>query len=374
MAGVVGALALLEEREILLVSLPPLLHQRRNLRQVFLQRAGSRRVRTFNFDILDVPKEVDDGPQSTRLFTAREEVPSHTRLRVDLGLVVGIEEVAQRQLRVGSGHLRFQELEDVVGPAVDDSDSDVVVRVVRVGRLVEGAGARRNDVGRVKVGVHGVCLAGVDHEQQLMVALLLPHLAERIRQIPRPDLFGVLELQELVPAVARHVDEHVAAGVGAQALAARDVIAQPIRKQPDEVLHRHLVTAIVHLDVIAVEIDRAVCVAVDGAGEGVARVAGHVVGQHQNDLRVGDPESLDGAVQRQDIGKVAVVKPEPRRRDQHSPVGCVLSKHRGCKQQEEGEESRSEDGEETHGGQTVRSWNGGLTGENSSKYGHEQCK
>lgn len=39
--------------------------------------------------------------------------------------------------------------------------------------------------------------------------LLLPHLFERIGNVERADLLTVLEFQELIPAVACHVDEYI---------------------------------------------------------------------------------------------------------------------------------------------------------------------
>lgn len=66
--------------------------------------------------------------------------------------------------------MRFEEVEVVVGVAVDDGDADVVVGVVRVGGLVERGGARGDYVGGVEAGVEGVGLAGVDHEEHFVVA------------------------------------------------------------------------------------------------------------------------------------------------------------------------------------------------------------
>ena len=171
--------------------------------------------------------------------------------------------------------------------------------------------------------------------------LLLPHLLKRIRQIPRPDLLAVLELEKLLPAMARHVHQHITPRIAAQSLPARHILAQPVRQQPDEVLDRDLVAAVVDLDVVAVEIQRAVRVVVDGPREGVARVAGHVVRQHEDDLRVGDAESLYGAVEGEDVGEVAVVEPEAGGGDQDGPVGGVGGGGEG-EEGEKGEEEREE--------------------------------
>ena len=132
--------------------------------------------------------------------------------------------------------------------------------------------------------VHGVGLAGVDHEQQLVVPLFVRHLAERIRQVPAADLLAVLELEELAAAVARHVDEYVTALVGQEPLACGHTLVPAVGQQADEVLDRDLVATVVNLDVLAVQVHAAVRVGVDGAREGVARVAGHVVREHEEDL------------------------------------------------------------------------------------------
>lgn len=68
------------------------------------------------------------------------------------------------------------------------------------------------------------------------------------------------------------------------------------REEAEEGLDRDLLALVVDLDAVAVQVDLAVGVRVDGAGERVARVARDVVGEHEDDLRVGDAEALDGAV------------------------------------------------------------------------------
>lgn len=148
------------------------------------------------------------------------------------------------------------------------------------------------------------------HKERTAIPLLLPHLLKRIGQIPTPNLLTILELQKLIAPMPRHIHQHVAPRVTAQPLPARHIPPQPVRQQPDEILHRHLVAAVIHLDVVAVEVEGAVGVVVHGAGEGVARVAGHVVREHEDDLGVGDPEPFDGAVEGEDVGEVAVVEPE----------------------------------------------------------------
>lgn len=122
----------------------------------------------------------------------------------------------------------------------------------------------------------------------------------------------------------RHIHEYITPLVAAQPLTSRHVLAQSVSEQPDEVLHRDFVAAVIHLDVIAVEIECAIRVIVDGARERVARVAGHVVGEHENNLRVRNAEAFHGAVEGEDIGKVPVIEPEAGGGDQYSPIGSMF--------------------------------------------------
>lgn len=201
--------------------------------------------------------------------------------------------------------------------------------------LIDRATAGGDDIGRVEAAVHGVGLAGIDHEEHLVIAPLLPHLLEGVGEIPGADLLAVLELEELVAAVAGHVDEDVAAAVGAEALAARDFGREPVGEEADEGFDGHFVASVVDFDVVAVEIQGAVGVVVDRAGEGVAWVAGHVVGEHEDDLAVRDAEAFDGAVEGEHVCEVPVVEPEAGGGDEDGPVGGVLGI--GWERVEEGE-------------------------------------
>jgi hypothetical protein len=146
--------------------------------------------------------------------------------------------------------------------------------------------------------------------QERHAPFLLPHLAERVCQIESTDLFRVLELEELVAAMPCHVDQDVAPLICHQPLAARCVLAPTIRHEADEVFHCNLIPSVVHLDVVSVQVKGAIGVVEDGSREGVARVTGHVVRQHEDNLRVWDAEALDCAVERENICKMAVVEPE----------------------------------------------------------------
>ncbi|KAI6759758.1 hypothetical protein HG530_010438 [Fusarium avenaceum] len=122
-----------------------------------------------------------------------------------------------------------------------------------------------------------------------------------------------------------------------------------LRSSSDKVLDGDLVATVVHLDVVAVEINGAIRVTVDGSGEGVAGVASHVVGKHEDDLRVGDTQTLDGSVHGEDIGEMAVVEPEPRRADENSPVAGMLGKS-GRREQSRCHEGVESEVREFHGG------------------------
>ena len=119
---------------------------------------------------MHVPEEIHHQSFPAPLFAPGEQVPSYARVAVDFAFVVAVEEVAEGELAGWGGDLGFEEVEVVVGVAVDDGDADVVVGVVGVGGLVDGGGAGGDYVGGVEAGVHGVGLAGVDHEEHFVVA------------------------------------------------------------------------------------------------------------------------------------------------------------------------------------------------------------
>jgi hypothetical protein len=186
---------------------------------------------------------------------------------------------------------------------------------------------------------------------ELFLPLFFPHLPKGIGEVEGADLFGILELEELVSAVARHVDEDVTSLVGHQALAPGHVLAHAVCHEADEVLDGDFVASVIDLDVVAIQIERTVGVVVDGAGEGVAGVARHVIGQHEDDLRIRDAEALDGAIEGEDICQVAVVEPESRGAHEDGPVGRVLTRDQGGRQQRN---EGAEDAEELHVGDPTR--------------------
>lgn len=94
---------------------------------------------------------------------------------MDLALVVAVKEIPQREFGPGGGHLGFEEVKIVVGVPVDDGDTHVIVGVVGVGGLVDGRGARGDNVGGVEAGVERVGLASVDHEKHFIIAVAFWH-------------------------------------------------------------------------------------------------------------------------------------------------------------------------------------------------------
>ena len=128
------------------------------------------------------------------------------------------------------------------------------------------------------------------------------HLRECVGQIPTTNLLGVLELEKLGSTMPRHVDQDITALICHQSLAARNTVIPAVRQQPDEVLDGDFVPAVVNFHILAVQVQGPVGVVVDSAGEGVAGVAGHVIGEHEQDLRVGDSQPFDCTVEGQRVG------------------------------------------------------------------------
>ena len=82
----------------------------------------------------------------------------------------------------------------------------------------------------------------------------------------------------------------------------------------------HVEAVVVDLHIISVHVYVLVGVIEDGGWAGVARVAGHVVSNHQDDLTVRDPESLHTPIDGEHVGDVPIVEPEPGCVHQNSPV------------------------------------------------------
>ena len=118
--------------------------------------------------------------------------------------------------------------------------------------------------------------------------------------------------QQPMPSSPGPVSNYVPQDGSQQALAARHLLTHAVRQKSYEILDRDFVAAVVDLDVVPVQIDGAVGITVNGAREGIARVACHIIGQHEDNLRIWDPETLHGAVEGEHVGQMAVVEPEAR--------------------------------------------------------------
>ena len=59
--------------------------------------------------------------------------------------------------------------------------------------LANLAAADADNIGRIELEEHGLGLTCVDHEQDLMVAPLLPHLLDNVGQLQVRDLLVVLK-------------------------------------------------------------------------------------------------------------------------------------------------------------------------------------
>lgn len=70
---------------------------------------------------------------------------------------------------------------------------------------------------------------------------------------------------------------------------------------------------VVDLDVALVQVELVVLAVVHAPRERVPGVAGHVVRQHEHDVRVWDAQAPHRVVHRQGVGHVPVVEPETRR-------------------------------------------------------------
>ena len=149
----------------------------------------------------------------------------------------------------------------------------------------------------------------------MSLPLLLPHLLKGIRQIMRTDLLGILELQELISSMSSHVDQDIAPVIRHQPLTSRPALWPPVRQKTNEVLDCDFVAPVVDFNTTThsiVKIQVARLVVEDGARKRIARVAGHVIRKHKDDLRVRNAESLYSAVEGKGVCEMTVVEPEAR--------------------------------------------------------------
>jgi ribosomal protein L19 len=142
----------------------------------------------------------------------------------------------------------------------------------------------------------------------------------------RADLLGILELQELISPVSSHVNQDIAPIIRHQSFTPRPTLWPSIRQKSNEVLDRDFIASVIDFNTTShsiVEVQVAGLVVEYGARERVARVAGHVIRKHKNDLRVGDTETLYSTVEGEGVREMTVIEPEAGGRDKDGPVGCV---------------------------------------------------
>lgn len=142
----------------------------------------------------------------------------------------------------------------------------------------------------------------------------------------RTDLLSILELQELISSMSSHVDQDIASVIRHQPLAPRPTLRPSIRQKTNEVLDRDFVTSIVDFNTTShsiVEVQVAGFIIEDRARERVARIAGHIIRKHKDNLRVGNAEALYGTVEGEGVCEMTIVEPEAGGRHKDGPVGCV---------------------------------------------------
>jgi len=120
------------------------------------------------------------------------------------------------------------------------------------------------------------------------VPLFLIHLFKGICNVESTDFLVILKLEKLVPTMASHVHENVGTFICQETLGSRDRRLHPTSEHPDEVLNSHFVAAIVNLDVVSIKIQMSSRIGVYAARKLISQVAGCIVREHQNDIRVGD--------------------------------------------------------------------------------------
>ena len=107
-----------------------------------------------------------------------------------------------------------------------------------------------------------------------------------------------------------HVNENVWPRVRQQAFRSGSRFRQTTGQQTDKVFHRDFITTIIDLNIVSIDIDVLVLIVENGCRSWVSRIACHVIGHHQQDLRIRNAQSLDTAVHWQHVGHVAIIEPE----------------------------------------------------------------
>lgn len=94
-------------------------------------------------------------------------------------------------------------------------------------------------------------------------------------------------------------------------------------EKTNKIIDGHLTPTIVNLCVFVIDIQAMVVMVINGGRKGIASIAGHVVGQHQDYMVVGYSQSFNYVVHREDIGNMSVIKPKRRGANEYCPIICV---------------------------------------------------
>mmetsp|Transcript_43563 Transcript_43563/g.136641 ORF Transcript_43563/g.136641 Transcript_43563/m.136641 type:complete len:218 (-) Transcript_43563:490-1143(-) len=178
---------------------------------------------------------------------------------------------------------------------VDERDADVGVELVPVAVLIRAARSHADHVQR-PVGARGrrlrypigegASLARVAKEQQAPVPLVAVHVLDG-----HPDVCGredlvVLKFEEFLAAMPRDVDKHGVVLGATKHLARWRAGRMTPCEDAQEGVHGHFVAAVIHLDVLGVDVDAVLRIQEQAAAVRVPGIAARVVCEHQ-DLAAG---------------------------------------------------------------------------------------
>jgi hypothetical protein len=134
----------------------------------------------------------------------------------------------------------------------------------------------------------------------------------------------VLEFQKLVAPVSSHVDEHIAPGIAQEAFRARNGRIMATCEDTEKILNSHFVTSVVDFDVITIQVQIPLCTVKHSTWIFVPSITGSVIGQHQDNVGVGNTQPLHGTIHAQGIGHVSIIEPVSRSTDKDGPVRSVI--------------------------------------------------
>eukprot|EP00355_Strombidium_rassoulzadegani_P007967 CAMPEP_0168622804 /NCGR_PEP_ID=MMETSP0449_2-20121227/8476_1 /TAXON_ID=1082188 /ORGANISM="Strombidium rassoulzadegani, Strain ras09" /LENGTH=184 /DNA_ID=CAMNT_0008664121 /DNA_START=201 /DNA_END=755 /DNA_ORIENTATION=- len=180
----------------------------------------------------------------------------------------------------------------MVGELVVEVEVEAAVRLGGPGTLVLDARSEQEEVGGLDLlkETHG--LAGIDHHEHLLVAVLEVHLVEDLGEVLGLEHLRILDLEEVVAPVPVEEHEDLRLRVGLQLFVLGEIGGVPASEQVEDGLESEVLLLVVDLDVVAVEVVEVVSFSVDGRLVNVARIAGVVLGQHEYNVVILDPHPL----------------------------------------------------------------------------------